>query len=354
MITLNLKARQSIAQQTLTAGSLVILVSSVCYLLSSWIDYKSVALILLVLVSILAMFYSITPVLLAAFLSAGIWDFIFIHPQFAFLPQSTDDALMLLMYFIVASLNAVLTGKFRKAEELARQKEEKANAIKLYNDLLNSLSHELRTPIAIIIGNVDNLMEGEEQLPIETRKDLLNEISIAGLKLNEQVENLLNMSRLESGFIKAQLNWCDIILLLYEEIDALGETIQSHVIQMDIMENLPYVYVDYGLMKHSIRNLLQNAIRYTPAGTHIYIRASYQIGIFTIIIEDDGPGFPPEEIELVFDKFYRLKNSKPGGTGLGLSITKGFIEAQGGSILLRNNTMGGATFEIKLPTDAQI
>lgn len=352
MITYLRNARKSLARQTFTAGMLVLIVSAVCYLFISLIDYKSVALILLMVVSLLAMFYSIVPVLFAALLSAGIWDFIFIHPRFSFLPQSTDDALMLLMYFMVATLNAVLTGKFRKAEELERQREEKANAIKLYNDLLNSLSHELRTPIAIIIGNVDNLIAGEDALSQESKEELLNEISIAGLKLNEHVENLLNMSRLESGFIKASLNLCDVNVMIYEEIDALGDKLNTHPIQVDIQENLPYVNLDYGLMKQSLKNLLHNAFNYTPDGTLIRIQARYEDGIFILFLEDYGPGFPEEEIDLVFEKFYRLKSSRPGGTGLGLSIVKGFIEAQGGTISLKNNEQGGARFEIRLPTVA--
>jgi len=105
-------------------------------------------------------------------------------------------------------------------------------------------------------------------------------------------------------------------------------------------------------MKQSLKNLLHNAFNYTPDGTLIRIQARYEDGIFILFLEDYGPGFPEEEIDLVFEKFYRLKSSRPGGTGLGLSIVKGFIEAQGGTISLKNNEQGGARFEIRLPTVA--
>lgn len=329
---------------------IIVFISAICYLLSGLIDYKSVALILLVTVSLLAMFFEIFPVLLAALLSAAIWDFVFIHPRFSFLPTSTDDSLMLMMYFVVASLNAVLTLKIREAEKIARQKEEKANAVKLYNDLLNSLSHELRTPISTIIGTTDNLLDEDKLISYEERRDLLTEISLASLKLNQQVENLLNMSRIESGFIRAKMDWCDVTMLIYDEINLIEDNIKNQKLEIIINENLPSVRLDYGLMQQIINNLIQNAIMYTPDNSTIWVTANLIGDNFVLIVEDNGKGFPEEEISHVFDKFYRLKNSKPGGTGLGLSIVKGFVEAQGGTITLSNRITGGAKFEIKIKT----
>lgn len=106
------------------------------------------------------------------------------------------------MYFVIAMVHAVLTFKIRQIQEEARHKEEKANTLKLYNTLLNSLSHELRTPIATIIGATDNLTMNATRLTDENKSNLLSEISLASLRLNQQIENLLNMSRLESGFIQ--------------------------------------------------------------------------------------------------------------------------------------------------------
>ncbi len=167
------------------------------------------------------MFFDILPVLLAAVLSALVWDFFFIPPRFAFSVGSTEDTIMLAMYFVIASVSAVLTYKIRTMEKEEYKKEEKENALKLYNILLNSLSHELRTPIATIIGASDNLQTDNNKLSKENKEELVSEISKACLRLNRQVENLLNMSRLESGFIKVKKDWCDINELIYSTVHLL-------------------------------------------------------------------------------------------------------------------------------------
>lgn len=188
-------------RQYIIAVLLVILVAAVFYLLSSYIGYRVVAFSLLVTVSLLAMFCDIIPVLVAAVLSALIWDFFFIPPRFTFSVGNTEDRLTLLMYLLVALVNAVLTFKIRKAEKIAKEREEREHTVKLYNTLLSSLSHELRTPIAAIIGATDNLQSDNSRLTPQNRNELINEISKASFRLNQQVENLLNMSTGGARFI---------------------------------------------------------------------------------------------------------------------------------------------------------
>ena len=153
-------------------------------------SYKTVALVLLMTVSVIAILFEIFPVLLAAVLSAVIWNYFFIPPLFTFDIGNTEDLLMFLLYFVIALVNAVLTIKIREAEKKARDKEEKEKELKLYNTLLNSLSHELRTPIATILGSVDMLKESRDKLSVDNQNELLNEIGIAGNRLNRQVENI--------------------------------------------------------------------------------------------------------------------------------------------------------------------
>ncbi|HUQ65346.1 MAG TPA: DUF4118 domain-containing protein, partial [Flavitalea sp.] len=191
--------RISISRQYLFSIVLVIAVAAACYGFTQYMGYRFVALILLLTVSVLAISFDIFPVLVSAVLSALIWDFFFIPPSFNFHVDTSEDMILLVMYFVIAMINAVMTYKIRQVEKTARKKEEKANAIKLYNTLLNSLSHELRTPISTIIGATDNLQSNNHHLTTNNREQLLTEIYKASSRLNEQVENLLNMSRLESG-----------------------------------------------------------------------------------------------------------------------------------------------------------
>lgn len=349
---------------------IVSIVALIGFLFSNIIDYKIIAFLLLVTVSILAMLFDIFPVLLAALLSALLWNFFFIPPRFTFSVGTTEDKFMLLMYFIIAMVNGTLTYKIRQMEKQAREKETKEKAIQLYNTLFNSLSHELKTPISTIIGATDALKENAEKLTHENKNTLIEEISIASLRLNHQVENLLNISRLESGYLQLKKDWCDINELIYAVVNRLQNKASDHKIQVIIPEFFPLFQLDFGIMEQVLHNLLNNAIQYTPENSTISIGVKYTLTIsghfekdneahrddtsykLIIIISDDGKGFPKNEIEKVFDKFYRLHNTHTGGTGLGLSIIKGFVEAHEGRIALKNSATGGAEFTIEIPAKA--
>jgi two-component system sensor histidine kinase KdpD len=343
---------------------LVIAVAAAGSLVADIVGYRVVALMLLVTVSVLAIFCDIVPVLLSAVLSALVWDFFFIPPRYTLSVGNTEDTLMLLMYFIIALVNAVLTNRIKKIEKDVLQKEEKEKTIRLYNTLLNSLSHELRTPISTIIGASDNLLVNTDKLSDENRKELVGEISKASLRLNQQVENLLNMSRLESGFIQPKRDWCDVNELVYSVVNKLEGNLNNHLVKISVADDLPLFKLDFGLIEQVLYNILSNAVLYTPGGTNILVDAHSRDYILKgeggeetvasrliIIITDQGKGFPEDEIGKVFDKFYRLQNSKRGGTGLGLSIAKGFTEAHNGTIRLQNCPGGGAEFCIEIPAE---
>ncbi len=335
----------------LLSSGFICAVSAVCFLFTRYIGPEAVAFILLVALSIIAMFFDILPVLLAAIFSALIWDYFFLIPRFNLRVGNTEAKIMLSMYFVIALVNAVLTTKIRKAEKLARQKEERLENIRLYNTLINSLSHEFRTPLASIIAATDNLMASPNLLSEEIRSSLIVEISIASFRLNRQVENLLNMSRLESGFLQIKKDWCNLNELIEGVLQRLEEALKDFTIQIDIPENFPLFKLDYGLMEQVFYNLMYNASQYTPGNSRLTIAASFQLSGLRIQVEDEGPGFPAEEMTRVFDKFYRLKNTHTGGTGLGLSIVKGFVEAHSGTIELFNKEQGGARFVISIPAE---
>lgn len=330
---------------------LVFMVSIVCFLSSNYIDYRITALILLMTVSIIAMLFDIIPVLLTALLSGLILNFFFIQPLFTFHITNTEDILLFFIYIIIALVNAVLTFKIREAESKARDKEEKEKTIKLYNTLLNSLSHELRTPIATIIGAIDAIKENKNKLSENNQTELLEEIDKASIRLNRQVENLLNMSRLETGMLRLKIDWCDINELIYTVIQKITPIKNNHTISFIPNEKLPLFKLDAGLIEEVIQNLVTNALLYTPKNTIIKINASYQSDNCVLSVADSGNGFPENEMQFVFDKFYRLPNTKTGGSGLGLSIVKGFVEAHSGTIKLKNDNNSGANFTITIPTE---
>jgi len=342
-----LKERPYLSSLMLIGG-----VTLLCLGIHNLVGYRVVAFMLLVSVSILALFLDIRPVIMAALGSALIWDFLFIPPRFTFSIGSTEDGLLLLTYFIIALIHAVLTYKIRDVQKKVREKEAREGQVKFYNTLLNSLSHELRTPITTIIGAADNLLTLRQGLSEQDREELLHSIASASVRLNQQVENLLSMSRLESGVFQVRRDWVDIRELIHRCVQRLEPAINKYRQAIFIPDNMPLVKVDQGLVEQMIHNLISNVIQHTPEGTDVIVRADYADGNLTLTVSDTGKGFPEAEIGMVFEKFYRVKGSRPGGTGLGLSIVKGFVEAHQGRISLRNLPLSGAEFTIELPAEA--
>ncbi|MET7258660.1 ATP-binding protein [Dyadobacter fermentans] len=328
----------------------VLFVASLCYVLKGVIGYKLAALVLLMTVSVIAALFEILPVTISALSSSFILNFFFIPPLYTFRIGNAEDLLMFFLYFAIALVNAVLTSKIRKAERRTRDREEKENTIRLYTTLLNSLSHELRTPISTILGAVDTLSESSPKLSRANQETLLSEIYKAGLRLDRQVGNLLSMSRLESGTLQPKKDWCDLNDLVHSVLQKLPQD-NKHPVNYCSNESLPLFKVDEGFTEQILYNLLHNAIQYTPEGSPVRIRIAHGSGSCIIIVSDSGPGFPEYATQLVFDKFYRLPHSKPGGSGLGLSIVRGFVEALGGSIQLENAARGGAVFTIMIPAE---
>lgn len=337
-------------RQFLVGMTLVTLLSVACYALGGLVDYRAVALLLLVTVSILAVLFDILPVLAAALLSAILLNIFFIEPIPHYKITDTESVLLFLVYLFIASVNAVLTNRLRNQEKKIRDREEKENTIKLYNTLLNSLSHELKTPIATIIGSIDTLKETEASIRSAQRMELLSEMEIASTRLNNQVENLLNMSRLETGTLKLSRDWCDVNELVFLVINKLPLN-GTHELLFEPDEALPLFKLDSGLMETVLHSIIHNAIHYTPPHSIIQISTASDETHLWISVCDNGNGIPEPEIDRIFEKFYRLPNSGTGGSGLGLSIAKGFVEAHGGTVQVKNQAGNGAAFTIMIPAE---
>ena len=233
--------------------------------------------------------------------------------------------------------------------EAAKQTYLISESEKLYKTLFSSISHELRIPVATIVGASDTLLA--QEYPEITRKKLYNEINTASIRLNRLIENLLNMSRLESGRITPHPDWCDVHDLAYGVSESLSEELKPYKLSIIIPVNMPIVYIDYGLIEQVLHNLILNATQNAPGGSLIRIKFFFDNGILTIQVMDRGTGFQISELSSVFNKFYRGKNAKAGGSGLGLSIVKGFVEVHKGTVIAENRKNGGALFTIKIPVE---
>ena len=427
-------------------SSLIVILSAVaCFFIKGYIGYQVVSFALLFVVSTLAFFFGTGPILLAATLSALIWDFFFIPPPYTLHVDKPEDMLMLIMFFIIALLSGVLTSRIRKQEKKIRIREERTNALyqltrelstatgieeviaiakndikkyfklesrillksntndleytsrkngnftiskndmsvaswtfqhstkagkhtdtlpssnytfyplkgnqmnlgviaiqqesvftqgeeqfweafisqisgkfereylrnmakqafllnesdKLYKTLFNSISHELRIPVATIMGASDSLLTTRH--PENIQEELEQEIFKASQRLNRLIENLLNMSRLESGRISPRLDWCDIHDLVNKVSENLREELKPFQLHVVIPEDMPFVKIDFGLMEQVLHNLIYNATQYASGSSNLRVKAFYDNGVLTIQVMDRGPGFPPAEIGLIFN-----------------------------------------------------
>jgi len=220
---------------------------------------------------------------------------------------------------------------------------------KLYKTLFNSISHELRIPVAAIMSASESLTSTNH--PEEIRKELSDEIFKASARLNRLIENLLNMSRLESGHISPRPDWCDINDLINKAANDLADELKPFELIISVSDNMPLVKIDFGLVENVLYNLLYNSTLYASGSSTLQVTASYEDGNMILEVLDQGPGFDEREIPLLFNKFFRGAGSVTGGTGLGLSIARGFIEAHKGNIRAENRKDGGARFVITIPSE---
>lgn len=222
-----------------------------------------------------------------------------------------------------------------------------AESEKLHRALLDGVSHELKTPLAVLTGAIENLASADAA----TRDSLTAEIRTATRRLTRLVNNLLDQTRLESGALQPRLDWCDAHDLVGAAIDGVRESLAGHPFETDVPADLPLFRADAALMEQVIANLLLNAALHTPAATPIFLTAGAEAGRSRVFftVADRGPGFPLEMRERLFQKFQRGDAARAGGLGLGLSIIRGFVAAQGGEIVVGENPGGGAVFTVYLP-----
>jgi len=236
--------------------------------------------------------------------------------------------------------------RLRDAEQQAKLVSESE---RLSKTLLNSVSHEIRTPIAAIGNAAGNLCEAQRSPLNPFQRTMVEEIQEASKRLNRLVGNLLNMTRLESGHVKPKLDWCDVADLMQATFKEIERDMASHPVDIRVAQDLPLVRMDFVLMQQVLTNLLLNVVAHTPAATPVTVEAKSDSSALTISVSDKGPGLPPEVLPFIFDKFYRAPSAPAGGTGLGLAIVKGFVEAQGGKVQVENQPAGGARFSIWMP-----
>ncbi len=230
-----------------------------------------------------------------------------------------------------------------------------AESEKLHRALLNAVSHDLRTPLASITGAVTDLLLEDQRYDEQTRDALLNTIKEGALRMNRFVTNLLDMARLESGILKLNREWHDMVDIIGVALRETREILPAERVRVVIPDDLPLVHVDFGLIEQVMINLLENSAKYSPPESMVTISFSTGDEYLRVEVADHGPPVPMDDREAIFDKFYRLKSSRHvTGTGLGLSICRGIVEAHGGTIWVEPGQIAGNRFVVALPASRAV
>jgi two-component system sensor histidine kinase KdpD len=248
-----------------------------------------------------------------------------------------------------ASQTALAIERARLAED-AERAQVRAETERLRNSLLSSVSHDLRTPLASITGAASTLLENEAHLDADTRRDLLESLHEEADRLNRLVQNLLEMTRLESGALQLHTEWHPVEEVVGAALGRFGKALARRAVTTRVPPDLPLVPMDDVLIEQVLINLLDNVLKYTPAESPIEVSAEDGGGAVLIEVADRGPGLRAGEERRIFEKFHRAEAAPTQrGAGLGLAICRGIVNAHGGRIWAENRPGGGVSVRFTLP-----
>ena len=224
-----------------------------------------------------------------------------------------------------------------------------AETERLRSALLTSISHDLRTPLSSILGSASSLKSYGAALDDASKQELLDGILEEAERLNRFIANLLDMTRLESGALAPRLEPIDLADVIGSALRRASKVLAGHKVELTVAP-LPLLALDPVLLEQALFNLLDNAAKYSPPGSTVRVKAERVDRHVRLTVADEGGGIPPDDVERIFDKFYRVQASdnRRAGTGLGLAISRGFVEAMGGTLAAANGDKG-ALFTITLP-----
>jgi two-component system sensor histidine kinase KdpD len=315
-------------------------------------DLVNVAMVYLLAVVIVALRFSRGPAIAASVLGVAAFDFLFVPPQGTF---TVDDIQYLLTFAIMLAVALIIS---RLVESVRRQAtvqaalEIEAETERIRSALLASISHDLRTPLAVMAGASSSLAESGERLTASERHGLAKSIFDQARDMSEHVAKVLQMTRLEMGAIKLDRDWASLSEIVGTVLARLGERMAAHRVIVELPDDLPLVRVDATLIEQVLGNLLENCAKHTPPGTVVRVRAQLRTGEIVVSVEDYSGGLSDADVERVFAKFHRGSVEGAGaGFGLGLAISRGIVRLHTGQAWAERVPAGGTAFRFTLPLE---
>jgi two-component system sensor histidine kinase KdpD len=299
----------------------IFFVTLMCFVIEPYIGYQSVGLFLMLNILIASFTGKTKVVLFTGGLSALAWNFFFITPRYHFSVSSTQDRVMILTYFIVSLIMAIIASRIHNHKQIIESE-------RLYRAIFDSVSHELKTPLTAMVGSASAI--SMENLDAETQKILIYEIMEAGQRLNLVINNLLDMSRIRSGLLKPKKEVIEMNTFVSEFVDRHQSRMQNMKISFEPSEKESYILADEGLLENIFFNLFKNSQKHGGVHPKLEIKISMRNNLLEISLRDFGLGVKDADLDKIFDPFFSSEKSE--GLGLGLSIAKAFVEALDGKI----------------------
>jgi two-component system, OmpR family, sensor histidine kinase KdpD len=290
--------------------------------------------------------------LFTSVLSVAAFDFFCVPHYFSFAVADSEYLITLAVMLAVALLISTMTSRIRQQEASAAEREARVETESMRTSLLSAVSHDLRTPLSSITGAAATLRSHWDRLDPNTRDELLKTVTDESDRLNRLLNNLIQVTRLESGVVLRK-DWFPLEEVIGAALHRLKSQIGNKRVQTDIPADLPLVAMDDVLMEQVFINLFENALKYTPETSPVEILARNRNGVVEVRVLDRGSGFAPGHEHRVFDKFFRGRTDEVRGAGLGLAICRAIIEAHGGSISAQNRRDGGAMIRFQIPIGGQ-
>jgi len=315
-------------------------------------DIVNVAMVYLLVVVAIAVYFSRGAAIFGAALCVAAFDLVFVPPQGTFGVEDVQYLLTFAIMVAVALIISALTARVRSQAKAQADLSIEAETQRIRSTLLASISHDLRTPLAVLSGASSTLAETGERLGAEERRALAQSIYTQARDMSEQVAKILQMTRLETGTIVLERDWVALGEIAASVQARLAEQLARHRLMVELPADLPLVRVDAILVEQVLANLLENAARHTPAGTVVRLRVRRRDNELVVSVEDFGPGLAAEDVERVFAMFHRgASEGATRGVGLGLAICRAIIRLHGGDAWAETMPGGGTAFRFTLPLE---
>ena len=315
-------------------------------------DLVNVAMIYLLGVVWIALRHSRGAAIFGSIASVVLFDVLFVPPQGALTVDDVQYVLTFAIILAVALVVSNLVAGIRREAHANAGLEVEAETERVRSALLASISHDLRSPLAIMTGASSTLAERGERLLPEERQALARSVFQQSREMSEHVAKVLQMTRLEAGGMTLERDWSSISEIAASALDRMSERLAGHHVMMELVNDLPLIRVDAGLLEQVFCNLLDNAAKHTRAGTIVRLYASAGAEELIVTVEDRGIGLVKKDTERMFDKFHRVPGERAvSGIGLGLSICRAIVSLHRGRIWAEQVLTGGIAIRFSIPLE---